>query len=109
MRQAKLAYIAETSSKVQRRPLKHGADKCANKNENRAKKLKVELDERHKSEAEHTIVSVKVPKRERCPAVGGRNSQRTDILSKKTSKYSLSCIYVPLFINALVLSIVTTI
>ena len=67
---------------------KHALGRQANKNEVGAKKLKAELDRKHKSEAEDTIFSVKVPRRDHSSVVERRDSPRPDLLAKKSGKFA---------------------
>ena len=72
---------------MRRRKLDHGTRECGSKNESKAKKLKAELDRKHKNEAEHTISSAKVVKHDRYPAGGRRNNPRSELLTKKAGEY----------------------
>lgn len=85
-RQAKLAYIAEPSCPMRRKQAKHCMGGQASKSEVRARNLKAELDRKHKSEAEDTILSVKVPRRDHSSVVGRIDHPRPDLIAKKSAR-----------------------
>ena len=86
MRQAKLAYVAAPPMPIRRKQIKYGTGEYANMKESKAKKLKEELAEKHKNEAEHTVSFAKVPKRDRCSSEARRINPRADLSSKKTGR-----------------------
>lgn len=90
VRQAKLAYVAgppKPSAQVKRKQNRFGTGEDAEAPREKIKQVKMEMLNRHREEASHTVPFMKIPRRERCSVEPTKPRPRQEAPVKRTGSH----------------------